>query len=222
MLNFSRCDRTQKYYLIFHELSHDVLNLDDLESNAPNENSIMYPSINAYKTLSMDDFIENFHLLIENYKDTSVSKNIPELSQYKNNISEQSQMLNGINLSGPEGFLKTGDLEWSDENNLINVQSLKTELSNEILDLQCEKGTRTTKFINSELIEISGKEYLICLQLGDNGLIIGQTVVYREGYSYILTIATNPKEDDSFSANEKAYERIGYNLGYMITRVNYY
>jgi hypothetical protein len=59
--------KAQKYYLIFHELSHDVLNLDDLESNAPNENSIMYPSINAYKTLSMDDFIENFQQLIENY-----------------------------------------------------------------------------------------------------------------------------------------------------------
>ena len=60
--------KAQKYYLIFHELSHDVLNLDDLESNNPNENSIMYPSIGAYKNLTMNDFIDNFNVLLEEYK----------------------------------------------------------------------------------------------------------------------------------------------------------
>lgn len=60
--------KAQKYYLIFHELSHDVLNLDDLESDNPNENSIMYPSIDAYKHLTMDDFIDNFNILLEEYK----------------------------------------------------------------------------------------------------------------------------------------------------------
>ena len=54
--------KAQKYYLIFHELSHDVLNLEDLESNNPNQNSIMYPSIDAYKNLTMNDFIDNFNV----------------------------------------------------------------------------------------------------------------------------------------------------------------
>ena len=60
--------KAQKYYLIFHELSHDVLNLDDLKSDNPNENSIMYPSIGAYKYLTMNDFIDNFNILLEEYQ----------------------------------------------------------------------------------------------------------------------------------------------------------
>ena len=60
-------NKAQKYYLIFHEFSHDILNLDDLEFNEPNEKNIMYPSISAYKDLTMDDFINNFNSLLENY-----------------------------------------------------------------------------------------------------------------------------------------------------------
>jgi len=60
--------KAQKYYLIFHELAHDVLNLDDLDYNNPNEKNIMYPSIHSFKSLSMDDFIDNFNLLLEKYK----------------------------------------------------------------------------------------------------------------------------------------------------------
>jgi len=60
--------KAQKYYLIFHELAHDVLNLDDLDYNNPNEKNIMYPSIHSFKSLSMDDFIDNFNLLLEEYK----------------------------------------------------------------------------------------------------------------------------------------------------------
>ena len=59
--------KAQKYYLIFHELAHDVLNLDDLDYNNPNEKNIMYPSIHSFKSLSMDDFIDNFNLLLEEY-----------------------------------------------------------------------------------------------------------------------------------------------------------
>lgn len=60
--------KAQKYYLIFHELAHDVLNIDDLDYNNPNEKNIMYPSIHSFKSLSMDDFIDNFNLLLEEYK----------------------------------------------------------------------------------------------------------------------------------------------------------
>ena len=56
-----------KHYLIFHELAHDVLNLDDLPPNISNKGMIMYPAISKYQGLNMDDFIVNFHSLIENY-----------------------------------------------------------------------------------------------------------------------------------------------------------
>ena len=61
-------NKAQKYYLIFHELAHDVLNLDDLDYNNPNEKNIMYPSIHSFKSLTMDDFIDNFNNLLEDYK----------------------------------------------------------------------------------------------------------------------------------------------------------
>tara|TARA_B110000008_G_scaffold25107_1_gene22648 strand:- start:488 stop:1846 length:1359 start_codon:yes stop_codon:yes gene_type:complete len=56
-----------KHYLIFHELAHDVLNLDDLSPNISNKGMIMYPGISKYEGLNMDDLIINFHSLIENY-----------------------------------------------------------------------------------------------------------------------------------------------------------
>ena len=201
--------KAQKYYLIFHELCHDVLNIEDLNSSESNEKAIMYPSIGAYKSLTMDDFIENFHTLIENYT---------EISEINTDEEDHSQTLNGINLNGPEGFVKTGDLEWSSENDIINIQSINEKISNEALDNICKKATRSTTFVTSDLIEINGKEYLICLQIGDNGFMIGQTVVYRGGYSYVVTTAT--EVEDSISTNEKEFERLGFLLGYMITRIN--
>lgn len=59
--------KAQKHYLIFHELCHDVLNLDDLNITAY-EKHIMYPSIHNYKNLTMDDFIHNLHDLLESYE----------------------------------------------------------------------------------------------------------------------------------------------------------
>ena len=71
--------KAQKYYLIFHELAHDVLNIDDLDYNNLNEKNIMYPSIHSFKSLSMDDFIDNFNLLLDEYKANINDNNITNL-----------------------------------------------------------------------------------------------------------------------------------------------
>ena len=47
-------------FLMYHELAHDILNLDDLEMNPSHERKLMYPAINTYENVSMDDFIEAF------------------------------------------------------------------------------------------------------------------------------------------------------------------
>jgi len=60
-------NKALKHYLVFHELAHDVLNLDDLSPNRSNEGMIMYPAISKYEGLKMDDFIVNLHTLIENH-----------------------------------------------------------------------------------------------------------------------------------------------------------
>lgn len=54
-----------RYYLIYHELAHDVLNLDDLANSPENEGKLMFPVITSYESKTMDEFIESSHVLFE-------------------------------------------------------------------------------------------------------------------------------------------------------------
>lgn len=56
-----------RYFLMYHELAHDVLNLDDLDNKAIDEGKLMYPEISTYEKKNMDDFIESFHALFEEH-----------------------------------------------------------------------------------------------------------------------------------------------------------
>ncbi len=58
-------NKTQKYYIIYHELSHDILNLDDLSDLDKNYGKIMYPFISRYDSFTMEDFIVNMKNLFE-------------------------------------------------------------------------------------------------------------------------------------------------------------
>ena len=58
-----------RYILMYHELAHDVLNLDDLEAESRNEGKLMYLSISSYEKKTMDDFIESTHALFEEQSD---------------------------------------------------------------------------------------------------------------------------------------------------------
>jgi hypothetical protein len=57
--------KPMRYFLMYHELAHDVLNLDDLDNKSINSGKLMYPEISSYEKKSMDDFIESFHALFE-------------------------------------------------------------------------------------------------------------------------------------------------------------
>ena len=57
-----------RYYLMYHELSHDILNVDDLEDTEINVGKLMYPAISTYEKITMDDFIEHSHALFEEVK----------------------------------------------------------------------------------------------------------------------------------------------------------
>ena len=59
-------NKTQKYYIVYHELSHDILNLDDLTDELSNYGKIMYPSISVYSSLKMNVFIQNMKDLFSN------------------------------------------------------------------------------------------------------------------------------------------------------------
>ena len=62
---WKKFNKPMRYFLMYHELAHDVLNLDDLEAKPSNEGKLMYPSISSYEQKSMDDFIESYKSLFE-------------------------------------------------------------------------------------------------------------------------------------------------------------
>ncbi|MBK42843.1 MAG: hypothetical protein CMC83_03090 [Flavobacteriaceae bacterium] len=135
-------------------------------------------------------------------------------------VNGQSEIINGININAPEGFVKSGELVWNKGDEVVNVISMNAIISNEDYLVQCRKASRTTTYLVDEIFEFNGKSHIMCLQSGDNGLAIGQSVVTRDGYSYIITVGVNPVDyEDSY---EKAFTQVGYLIGYMIARIRLY
>jgi len=60
-------NKPMRYFLMYHELAHDILNVEDLEATSYNEEKLMYPEISSYENKNMDDFIESTHALFEEY-----------------------------------------------------------------------------------------------------------------------------------------------------------
>ena len=54
-----------RYFIMYHELTHDILNLNDLKYLPENEGKLMYPELENYNEKTMDDFIESSHKLFE-------------------------------------------------------------------------------------------------------------------------------------------------------------
>jgi hypothetical protein len=66
--SWNKFNRAQKYFLMYHELSHDVLNLDDLEADEANKGRLMFPNIESYDKVTMDEFIESYQNTFEDYQ----------------------------------------------------------------------------------------------------------------------------------------------------------
>ena len=126
----------------------------------------------------------------------------------------QEQILNGISLNAPNGFVKSGDLQWNNGNENVMIQSFKGSYTG-FKDIQsgaksaCEKGSRASTFVDFINLEVSGETYGFCLQKGQNTLEIAQTFVYRDGYVYMVMVSAEPDN----------YERCFEILGYMVTRI---
>lgn len=63
--SWKQFSKPMRYFLMYHELAHDVLNLYDLDNKTINEGKLMYPEISSYEKKNMDDFIESFHSLFK-------------------------------------------------------------------------------------------------------------------------------------------------------------
>jgi hypothetical protein len=133
----------------------------------------------------------------------------------------QSQMLNGINLNGPKGFVKTDDLTWRNGNDIISifcVKQDKNEFSKEYFNQTCKNGTRTTEFLSLEEYELNGKEYQICYQVGENKMVIGQVPVFKGEYTYIINVGTNMLDYKSNQLTQ-SLSQVQFNIGYMVSRI---
>lgn len=62
---WKQASKAQKYWLMYHELSHDLLNIEDLPATPANEGKLMYPYSSSFDVQNMDEFIDAFHELFE-------------------------------------------------------------------------------------------------------------------------------------------------------------
>lgn len=63
--SWKQFNKPMRYFLMYHELAHDILNVDDLDDKSSNEGKLMYPAISSYEKKKMDDFIESYQLLFK-------------------------------------------------------------------------------------------------------------------------------------------------------------
>lgn len=69
--SWKKFSKPLRYYLMYHELSHDVLNLDDYDYDIKFQGELMYPAISSYESMDMDDFIESSHRLFSSYNNVN-------------------------------------------------------------------------------------------------------------------------------------------------------
>ncbi|MCQ2171192.1 MAG: DUF4339 domain-containing protein [Bacteroidales bacterium] len=65
--SWAKFGKAMRYWLMYHELTHDILNIDDLADIPSNFGKLMYPVLISYEGKTMDEFIESFHEFIEEY-----------------------------------------------------------------------------------------------------------------------------------------------------------
>ena len=63
--------------------------------------------------------------------------------------------------------------------------------------------------------EISGVEYSICIQTGDNGMLIGQVPIYKNGYTFYIFTGTFPADYKESERMKLAYDKLYSMIGYM-------
>ena len=61
--------KAQRYWLMYHELCHDLLNLDHVPDVLENRGKLMYPHMDCLRITHMDDFIEAYQ---ETFREFSI------------------------------------------------------------------------------------------------------------------------------------------------------
>ena len=77
-------------------------------------------------------------------------------------VNGQSEIINGIDINAPEGFVKSGELVWNKGDEVVYVTSMNVIIPNEDYIIQCKKASRTTTYLADEIFEFNGKSYIMC------------------------------------------------------------
>ena len=73
-------NKPMRYMLMYHELAHDLLNLEDLApTGSNNEKFLMYPHMSDFRNLTMDEFIESYQKVFLEYSLTNTADIIARL-----------------------------------------------------------------------------------------------------------------------------------------------
>jgi hypothetical protein len=65
-------NKPMRYMLMYHELAHDLLNLEDLAPTGSNdEKFLMYPHMSDFRNVTMDEFIESYQRVFLEYSLTN-------------------------------------------------------------------------------------------------------------------------------------------------------
>lgn len=65
--SWKQSSKARRYWLMYHELAHDVLNAEHVAAIPANDGKLMYPYSTNFDVTDMDEFIEAFHAFFEEY-----------------------------------------------------------------------------------------------------------------------------------------------------------
>ena len=133
----------------------------------------------------------------------------------------QSQIVNGIEVSAPKEYVKTGNLTWSKGNNTFIVQSVDIILNPD----EIAKNTYPDlKFLRTDEFELNGKQYKIGFNSANKGSqLIGMMAIVKEKYSFLIA-ATVFSNEFKGTAKEKAtamYSEIYYLMSYSAGKFDF-
>ena len=66
-LSWEQSSKARRYWLMYHELAHDVLNAEHVAAIPENKGKLMYPYSTNFEVTDMDEFIEALHAFLEEY-----------------------------------------------------------------------------------------------------------------------------------------------------------
>ena len=146
----------------------------------------------------------------------------------------QSQVINGVDINGPKGFVKSGNLTWSKGNDNVGVVVTNNYTSPaQRKNLATKTENRYTTFLFGQDVEVNGvNRHIGVYKANDsNGNIpfVGIVAIERGGNTYVVTASSlcvgNEYEKPAGSdrtLGQAAITQVFYILGYMIERVSTY